>query len=97
MQTANVIDRYVIARERNVLRVDFNRDPDPPAPWFPGAGALRQFAEEESSEESSVPDDAWRTRPQPAPAVAAGTGITFAFNGSALLAGREVRGGSRRA
>ena len=33
--------RYVIARESNVLRVDFNREPDPPAPRFPGAGALR--------------------------------------------------------
>ena len=34
-------DRVVIARDRNVLRVDFRRDPDPPAPRFPGAGALR--------------------------------------------------------
>lgn len=32
---------FVIARDRNVLRVDFHRDPDPPAPRFPGAGALR--------------------------------------------------------
>jgi hypothetical protein len=35
------VDRHVIAREGNVLRVDFRRDPDPPAPRFPGAGALR--------------------------------------------------------
>ena len=35
------VDRYVIARDRNVVRVDFRRDPDPPAPKFPGAGALR--------------------------------------------------------
>jgi hypothetical protein len=34
-------DRFVIARESNVVRVDFNREPDPPAPRFPGAGALR--------------------------------------------------------
>jgi hypothetical protein len=42
MQTARTIDRYILARQANVLRVDFNRDPDPPAPRFPGAGALRQ-------------------------------------------------------
>ena len=35
------LDRYVIARDRNVVRVDFRREPDPPAPKFPGAGALR--------------------------------------------------------
>ena len=34
-------DRYVIARESNVLRVDFSREPDPPAPRFPGARGLR--------------------------------------------------------
>jgi hypothetical protein len=33
------VDRYVIARERNGVRVDFGRDPDPPAPCFPGADA----------------------------------------------------------
>jgi hypothetical protein len=38
---ARSADRYVIARESNVVRVDFNREPDPPAPRFPGAGALR--------------------------------------------------------
>ena len=37
----NLADRYVIARENNVVLVDFRRDPDPPAPRFPGAGALR--------------------------------------------------------
>ena len=36
-----VADRYVVARENNVVRVDFRREPDPPAPRFPGAGALR--------------------------------------------------------
>ena len=30
----------VIARENNIVVVDFRR-PDPPAPKFPGAGALR--------------------------------------------------------
>jgi hypothetical protein len=41
MQTARISDRYVIARENNVLRVNFDRRPDPPNPHFPGAGALR--------------------------------------------------------
>ena len=36
-----VIDRHVIARENNVVRVDFSREPDPPAPCFPGANGLR--------------------------------------------------------
>ena len=35
------LDRYVIERERNVIRVNFRQEPDPPAPKFPGAGALR--------------------------------------------------------
>ena len=30
------VSRYVIARERNVIRVDFRREPDPPAPGFRG-------------------------------------------------------------
>jgi hypothetical protein len=32
---------YVIDRDGNVVRVDFRRGPEPPAPRFPGAGALR--------------------------------------------------------
>ena len=39
--SADLLDRLVIAREQNVIRVDFERRPDPPAPHFPGAGALR--------------------------------------------------------
>ena len=37
----SIVDRHVIARESNVVRVDFKRDPDPPAPHFPGAIGLR--------------------------------------------------------
>ncbi len=37
----NTADCYVIARESNVVRADFNREPDPPAPYFPGANGLR--------------------------------------------------------
>ena len=36
---------YVIARESNIVRVDFRRRPDPPAPKFPGAAALRRMAQ----------------------------------------------------
>ena len=36
---------YVIARELNVVRVDFRREPDPPSPKFPGAAALRNSAQ----------------------------------------------------
>ena len=34
-------DRYVIGREHNVVLVDFRPQPEPPAPRFPGAGALQ--------------------------------------------------------
>ena len=37
----DLANRYIIARENNVVRVDFRREPDRPAPRFPGAGALR--------------------------------------------------------
>lgn len=37
----SVVERHVIARESNVVRVDFSREPDPPAPCCPGAGGLR--------------------------------------------------------
>jgi hypothetical protein len=39
--------RYVIRREDNVLQVDFSREPDPPAPRFPGANALRTLEVDE--------------------------------------------------
>jgi len=48
MRTAS--SRHVIAREHNVLRVDFSREPDPPAPRFPGANAMRQT--EDTGEQS---------------------------------------------
>lgn len=40
----------VIARESNVVRVDFGREPDPPAPRFPGAAGLRENRSEEYAE-----------------------------------------------
>jgi hypothetical protein len=45
MQTARISDRYIISRENNVVRVDFDRNPEPPNPHFPGAGALRRACE----------------------------------------------------
>jgi len=41
MKVTDFVDRYVIGRESNVLRVDFHPEREPPAPRFPGAGALR--------------------------------------------------------
>ena len=33
---------YLVERDSNIVRVDFGREPDPPAPKFPGAGALHE-------------------------------------------------------
>ena len=40
---------YVVERHGNIVRVDFGREPVPPAPKFPGAGALH---------EAPIPDSA---------------------------------------
>ena len=48
--------RLVLARESNVVRVDFERDPEPPAPLFPGAGALRAPP---ANDEHFTPHDAF--------------------------------------
>jgi hypothetical protein len=40
---ATRLERYVIGREQNVLRVNFDREPEPPTPPCPGAGALRRL------------------------------------------------------
>jgi hypothetical protein len=34
-------NKCVIGRDDNVVMVDFKRKPEPPAPRFPGASALR--------------------------------------------------------
>jgi hypothetical protein len=49
----SVVDRHVIARESNVVRVDFGRERDPPAPYFPGAIGLRLSHSER--DEAEVP------------------------------------------
>ena len=41
MQAIGCPGRHVIGREDNVVIVNFGR-PEPPAPRFPGGGALRQ-------------------------------------------------------
>ena len=38
----------IIAREQNVVRVDFSRKPEHPPRPFPGAGGLRIFAPQHS-------------------------------------------------
>jgi hypothetical protein len=63
MQTSSICDRYVIARENNVVLVNFARRPDPPAPQFPGAGALRI----QDSDSQCLESDRPISRPQPAP------------------------------
>jgi hypothetical protein len=45
-------NRSVIGRESNVVLVDFNRKPDPPAPTFPGASGLREIDVEDCKRQS---------------------------------------------
>jgi hypothetical protein len=52
-------NRFVIGRENNVVRVDFSRDPDPPAPRFPGANGLREI----NDDNISTNDEYLRSRP----------------------------------
>jgi hypothetical protein len=35
---------WVIARENNIVRVDFSRTPEPPKPRFPGANGVREMS-----------------------------------------------------
>lgn len=54
-------NRFVIGRENNVLRVDFSRDPDPPAPRFPGASGLREIGDETTERDTNNYAAAFRT------------------------------------
>ena len=47
--------RRIVAREGNVLRVDFTPEPKPPAPAFPGTRAARETPECGSEAESTAP------------------------------------------
>jgi hypothetical protein len=51
--------RYVIRRDNNVLEVDFSREPDPPAPRFPGASGIRDSAEGDSEPGESLGEFSW--------------------------------------
>jgi hypothetical protein len=53
MHTMDQVDRFVVARNGNVLRVDFHRKPEPPPPPFPGAGAMRSAGEFSNRSETS--------------------------------------------
>ena len=53
--------RFVIGRENNVVRVDFSRDPDPPAPRFPGASGLREIGDESTKLDKNIFAAALRT------------------------------------
>ena len=44
----------IIGRDRNVVVVDFAGKPEPPAPQFPGANALREVAAAGARERVSV-------------------------------------------
>lgn len=44
MRTMGVVGRYIVGRDDNIVHVDFEREPDPPTPTFPGAGSLRAAA-----------------------------------------------------
>jgi len=44
VRTMGIIDRYVVRRDDNVVHVNFEHEPDPPAPRFPGASSLRVAA-----------------------------------------------------
>ena len=48
------VNRYVVARESNIVRVDFSREPDPPAPCFPGANGLRLIHNKTEGAEAAV-------------------------------------------
>ena len=54
------INRFVISRENNVVRVDFSRHPDPPAPRFPGASGLREIGYENARDTKSFAAKALR-------------------------------------
>jgi hypothetical protein len=57
------INRFVISRENNVVRVDFSRDPDPPAPRFPGASGLREIGDASESQTKYISAAAFKAAP----------------------------------
>lgn len=45
---------WVIARENNIVRVDFSRRPEPPEPRFPGASGVRDTSQRTCELESKL-------------------------------------------
>jgi hypothetical protein len=62
MKRIGSANRYVVARESNIVRVDFDRTPDPPTPQFPGAGALRNHDQSSDHNDGCHPDRGMRPR-----------------------------------
>jgi hypothetical protein len=50
---------YIIGRDRNVVVVDFAGKPEPPAPQFPGANALREAAAAAPESDRQLPALRW--------------------------------------
>jgi hypothetical protein len=56
------IERCVIARENNVVRVNFRREPEPPGPRFPGANGSREIRNKQMGDATAVSTAmAWAT------------------------------------
>ncbi len=67
----SVIKDRVIGRNGNIVVVDFGREPNPPAPRFPGASGLREQCRSEVTTEFAalaVREPPAQVRPPPAPA-----------------------------
>jgi hypothetical protein len=67
----SVIKGRVIGRNGNIVVVDFSREPNPPAPRFPGASGLREQYHNEFTTRFApfaVPELLAQVRPPPAPA-----------------------------
>jgi|GEM_PF-5191419 len=57
--TRRWIDHLIMERDRNIIRVDFRRDPDQPGPRFPGAAAARRLKPFDSGLPSTIPQTLW--------------------------------------
>jgi len=67
----SVIKSRVIGRNGNIVVVDFSREPNPPAPRFPGASGLRMPSDDEprtSFTPLAIRGPLPQVRPPPAPA-----------------------------
>jgi hypothetical protein len=65
----SVIRGRVIGRNGNIVVVDFSREPNPPAPRFPGASGLREQCHGEFATPSAVQEPQAQIRPPPEPPI----------------------------